>query len=413
MGIRSRLDAGFFVAQHEYLNLMDKPRPNWNPTVSVVIPCLNERETIHAAVLEALQGLKLAAASGEVIVADNGSNDGSQEIAQAAGARVVHVPARGYGSALHHGILASKTDIVVFGDADLSYPFLEIPTLLGPIREETADFVLGSRLLGKIDSGAMPMLNRRIGTPILSFLIRVFYRLPTSDCNSGMRAVRRDRYEVLQLACPGMEYASEMLVRVAQVELRYVEVPIGFRKDRRSRPPHLRRWRDGWRHLRFILGGAPELFTIAVPGLSGSALLTMALVLSWSFHGSQYSHIHFHTAFSLIAIAMPLMIFTVALMLVKAVRHEAGVYSSKLVILLHKLSENAAPFYVSLGIYALALLQIVIMFFHWRTQGFNELFDMAPVIRLMVFSTTATVIFSLDLGLGLLRLIPYKKNVSG
>jgi glycosyltransferase involved in cell wall biosynthesis len=225
---------------------------------SIVIPCLNEQRTIAQAVRAAQLCLTNVGLPGEVIVADNGSLDSSPSLAQAEGARVVVVREPGYGSALNQGILQAKYAFVGFADADLSYPFVEFESLLLPLLRDEADFVLGSRLRGRVESQAMPLLNRYLGTPVLSFCIRLVAGQRVSDCNSGMRVLRRDHYEQLELNCMGMEYASEMLIRAAQKSLRFGEVPITFKKDERGRPSHLRRWRDGFRHLRFIVGCAPD-----------------------------------------------------------------------------------------------------------------------------------------------------------
>ena len=228
--------------------------------LSVVIPCLNECETIARAVARARAAIASTGLPGEVIVADNGSSDGSVELAQVAGARIVAVQRRGYGEALHAGISQARFTYVGFADADLSYPFDEMARLLEPLHTDRADFVLGSRLRGLIEPGAMPFLNRYLGTPVLSKCIGLVTGLWTSDCNSGMRVFRRDLYATLDLRCRGMEYASEMLIRVAACDLRFHEVPIVFHRDQRGKPPHLRRWRDGFRHLRYIVSCIPQFW---------------------------------------------------------------------------------------------------------------------------------------------------------
>ena len=221
--------------------------------ISVVIPCLNESETIRAAIQNASTGAKKLGFPYEVIVVDNGSRDHSAEIALIAGARIVNETQKGYGSALNAGIRAANFSWVIFADADLSYPFEDLDRLVKPLEANQADFVLGSRIGGTIDRGAMPFLNRYLGTPVLSWLIFALHGLRTSDCNSGMRALRADQYESLKLKSSGMEYASEMLIQVARLRLRYQEVSIHYRKDGRSGPTHLRRFQDGFRHLRRIL----------------------------------------------------------------------------------------------------------------------------------------------------------------
>ena len=327
--------------------------------VSVVIPCLNEAETLGRAISEALAGIKQTGLSGEVIVSDNGSTDGSQKIAAGLGARVILVEPRGYGAALHHGILEARYEIVVFADADLSYPFRDLPTLINPILCHQADLVLGTRLEGQIDPGSMPFLNRHLGTPVLSFLIRQLYGLPTSDCNSGMRALRRNHYPELQLICPGMEYATEMLIGAAQAKLRYTEVPIHFRKDARSRAPHLRRWRDGWRHLRFILANGPESVTVIPPLFLGWGLLALAGLLS-------IDGVHYHTAFlSLAAAEIPVLV-ALAILLTKVALFQSGKLKSRFIMKLMRWAEQGGLMQGALFALLLLGLQAVIMFYHWR-----------------------------------------------
>jgi len=251
------------------------------PVVSVVLPCLNEAETLERCVRRAIEAMAEAGLPGEVVVADNGSTDGSQEIARRAGARVVDVPDRGYGAALLGGIAASRGRHVVMGDADDSYDFGEVPAFVAKL-EEGHDLVMGSRFRGRIEPGAMPPLHRWLGNPVLSFLGRLFFRVPTSDFHCGIRAFRREAIDRLGLRTTGMEFASEMVVKAALFGLRIAEIPVTLRKDGRSRPPHLRTWRDGWRHLRFLLIYSPRWLYLW-PGLL-LALLGSAL-LAWLFPG--------------------------------------------------------------------------------------------------------------------------------
>ena len=223
------------------------------PRIAVVIPCLNEARTIVECVREADAGLQRAGFPGYILVVDSCSDDGSRLLAERAGAKVLGVGNEGYGHALHSGILAADADIAVTGDADMSYPLIDLGTLLEPIVAGGVDMVLGARLNRKMEAGAMPFLNRYLGTPVLSSLIAMLYGLPTTDCNSGMRAILTSKYRLLRIKTTGMEYASEVLVEAALHGLRYTEVPICYRKDCRNRQSHLRRWRDGIRHLRTII----------------------------------------------------------------------------------------------------------------------------------------------------------------
>ncbi len=369
------------------------------PTVSVVMPCLNEATTIAACIEEAVSAFQNAGWSGEVVVADNGSTDGSREVAEAAGGRVVPVPVRGYGAALDTGIRAARGRVVVFADADGSYPFSQLADLVRPVLDGAAQFVLGSRLGGSIEAGAMPVLHRRLGTPVLSWLIRRLYGLPTSDCNSGMRAFRRSVYPQLQLRCPGMEYASEMLIRVAQCGLEYLEVPLAFRRDRRDRPPHLSTWSDGWRHLRFILGQAPSRVLIAPLGVLAAVATVVAFVLS--FVPTQDDQLRFHSAFSLLAVAAPMAALCFTLLMVKAGAHNQR---TRLVTVLNHLADRSWLIAAALGAYAVTALQLALLVVRWYGVGFGDLFAMAEVIRLMVLSSVGTAFLALDVGLGLTRL---------
>jgi glycosyltransferase involved in cell wall biosynthesis len=222
------------------------------PEVSVVMPCLNEARTLGRCIDKARAGLFAAKASGEILIADNGSTDGSPEIAAEHGARVVHVAQRGYGSALQAGIAAARGTFVVMGDADDSYDFTQLRPFLERLRAGD-ELVLGNRFRGGIRPGAMPWLHRYVGNPVLTGILNLLFHTPIRDAHCGLRAFRRDSYQRLNLTTPGMEFASEMVVRAALQRLRISEVPVVLHPDGRDRPPHLRSFRDGWRHLRFLL----------------------------------------------------------------------------------------------------------------------------------------------------------------
>ncbi|WP_066806809.1 glycosyltransferase family 2 protein [Sphingomonas asaccharolytica] len=234
--------------------------------LSIIMPCLNEAETLALCVRKAKAFLVDNDIVGEVIVADNGSIDGSQQIANALGARVVHVPTRGYGAALIGGIAAAKGEFIVMGDADDSYDFGALMPFVAELRDG-AELVMGNRFRGGIASGAMPSLHRYLGNPVLSFLGRTFFSTPVGDFHCGLRAFRRDAITALDLNLPGMEFASEMVVKASIAKLDIREVPTTLEPDGRSRPPHLRTWRDGWRHLRFLLIYAPR-FLFFYPGMA-------------------------------------------------------------------------------------------------------------------------------------------------
>lgn len=247
--------------------------------LTILMPCLNEARTIGICIHKAKEFLSRAAIAGEVVVADNGSIDGSIEIAQAMGARVVHVAGRGYGAALIGGIEAARGNYIVMGDADDSYDFESLDPFVEKLRAGD-DLVVGNRFRGGIAPGAMPPMHYYIGNPVLSLIGRVFFRIPVRDFHCGLRGFRRDAIRELELQTSGMEFASEMVVRAGLEKLQISEVPTALRRDGRGRPPHLRTWRDGWRHLKFLLMYSPRWLYL-VPGLllSGTGLL-IALLLS-------------------------------------------------------------------------------------------------------------------------------------
>jgi hypothetical protein len=237
------------------------------------MPCLNEAETVAICVQKAVSFLLLNGIDGEVIVADNGSTDGSQELATAAGARVVNVPERGYGSALLGGIHAARGRYVVMGDADDSYDMTALMPFLDRLRDG-ADLVMGNRFSGGIAPGAMPALHRYVGNPVLSFIGRLFFRSKIGDFHCGLRGFNRNSVRRLGLQASGMEFASELVVKATLTGQRIEEVPTTLAPDGRSRPPHLRSWRDGWRHLRFLLLFSPR-WLFFYPGVVALVLGTV------------------------------------------------------------------------------------------------------------------------------------------
>lgn len=248
--------------------------------LSILMPCLDEAETLATCIRKAKAFLASAGIDGEVLVADNGSRDGSQDIARAEGARVVDVARKGYGAALAGGIDAARGRYVIMGDADDSYDFSRLLPFVEQLRRGS-ELVMGNRFRGGIAPGAMPFLHRYLGNPVLSFLGRLFFRVPAGDFHCGLRGFHRERIQALGLTTTGMEYASEMVVKASLAGYRIDEVPTTLQPDGRSRPPHLRTWRDGWRHLRFLLVHSPRwLFLLpgfALVALGGLAMLVIGL----------------------------------------------------------------------------------------------------------------------------------------
>jgi len=233
--------------------------------LSVVMPCLNEAETLAKCILKAQRSLEDLHINGEIIVADNGSTDGSQAIATELGARVVSVAARGYGSAIRGGIAVARGKYIIIGDADDSYDFANLEPFVAKLRDGY-ELVMGNRFKGGIAPDAMPFLHKYLGNPVLTATGRLFFRSPCSDFHCGLRAFRRSSVESLDLRTTGMEFASEMVVKATLYDLKIAEVPTKLSPDGRSRKPHLRSWRDGWRHLRFMLLYSPR-WLFLYPGL--------------------------------------------------------------------------------------------------------------------------------------------------
>ncbi|HEX9652482.1 MAG TPA: glycosyltransferase family 2 protein [bacterium] len=250
--------------------------------VSVVIPCLNEEETLGACIRKALDSFRRLNVQGEVVVSDNGSKDRSVEIAAAEGARVVHQSLKGYGNALRAGIESAHGKYVIMGDADDSYDFGDLSKFIENLRSGF-DLVMGCRLPaggGKIMPGAMPWKHRWIGNPVLSRIGRLFFHSRITDFHCGLRGFKKDAFKKMQLNTTGMEFASEMVIKSTLLDLKIAEVPVTLHKDGRHKPPHLRSWRDGWRHLRFMLLYSPK-WLFYYPGLAllVFGLLVMGLIL--------------------------------------------------------------------------------------------------------------------------------------
>lgn len=248
---------------------------------SIVMPCLNEAETVGTCIQKARQFLRNHRVAGEVIVADNGSTDGSQVIARQMGARVVSVSAKGYGNALMGGIAAARGKYIIMGDADDSYDFANLDLFVKELRAGY-DLVMGNRFKGGIKPGAMPWLHRYFGNPILSGIGRLFFRSPCDDFHCGLRGFSKDAITKLDLRTTGMEFASEMVVKATLHKMRITQVPTTLFPDGRSRAPYLRSWRDGWRHLRFLLIYSPR-WLFLYPGLL--LMLLGLIVMAWLLPG--------------------------------------------------------------------------------------------------------------------------------
>jgi glycosyltransferase involved in cell wall biosynthesis len=359
--------------------------------LTILMPCLDEAETVGTCIRKAQRFLAQAAISGEVLIADNGSTDGSQAIAEKLGARVVRVADRGYGAALIGGIQAANGRYVIMGDADDSYDFSALTPFVERLRSG-ADLVMGNRFKGGIAPGAMPFLHRYLGNPVLSWTGRLFFHLRVGDFHCGLRGFNRERLGALNLRTTGMEFASEMVVRAALADFRIEEVPTALNKDGRSRPPHLRTWQDGWRHLSFLLIYSPKwlflypgLFLLALGIFTAFALLPGAVKV-----GNVAFDIHTFTvacitvlvgtqALSFGAVARK---FATVHKLLPPSRHFSGILAA---LTLNRILLGSA-------IIAFAgVAGVVICILQWASTGFGAL-EYSALMRILILSLTAIAI---------------------
>jgi len=364
-----------------------------NVELTVVMPCLNEAETVATCVRKAIGFLAASGISGEVVVADNGSTDGSQQLATDAGARVVPISEKGYGNALMGGIVAARGKYIIMGDADDSYDFTNLMPFVSELRGG-ADLVMGNRFAGGIAPGAMPPLHRYLGNPVLSFVGRLFFRSKIGDFHCGLRGFSRDAVIALNLQATGMEFASEMVVKAALAGQRVTEVPTTLAKDGRTRPPHLHTWRDGWRHLRFLLLFSPRwLFFLPGLVLLVAGLAIGAIVIP---HPISIGTVTFDVDTLVAASAMIVIGFQAVLfwLFTQVYAGSEGFLPEepKVTRLLEKLSlERGLVLGALIGLAGLAGL--IFSLLYWNGQKFHQL-NYEHSLRLMIPSVTALIVSS-------------------
>lgn len=368
---------------------MDSPPPSEKASIelTILMPCLNEAETLEICILKAQKYLKTSGVSGEVVIADNGSTDGSIEIARANGARVVNVPTRGYGAALIGGIDGAKGKFVIMGDADDSYDFEALQPFVEKLRAG-ADVVMGNRFEGGIEPGAMPFLHKYLGNPVLSKLGQLFFKIPVGDFHCGLRGFSRDRVRALNLRTTGMEFASEMVVRAALAGYDIAEVPTTLKPDGRSRPPHLRTWRDGWRHLSFLLMYSPR-WLFLYPGFAIIALGIFAGILLFP-GGVSVGGVGFdiHT---FIVTSFLLILGTQAISFAILTRRFAAAHQmmppSRFSITLQALTLERLLI-VAGALFIGGLFGLLYCSFQWAASGFGPL-EYSDMLRFLILSMTA------------------------
>lgn len=372
-----------------------------NIDVSVVIPCLNEANSIAFCIDKALAAFKAANINGEVVIGDNGSTDGSIEIAQRHGARVAHASLKGYGHALRAGIEAARGKFIIMGDADDSYDFTELPRFVAKWREGY-EVVMGNRFKGEIKPGAMPWHHKYIGNPVLSNTLRILFRTDIGDSHCGMRGFTKETYQRMDLRTTGMEFASEFVIKAAKLGAKMTEIPITLWPDKRGRPPHLRSFRDGWRHLRFMLLYAPNWLFLGPGGVL--ALAGVALIF-WLLPGPRHvGGIEFDIHSMLFG-----MLFTLLGVQILAIGLFAKVFSYSERFDHHKHSLEGALNRVTFeqGLIAGATLALIGLvgdgwvFWQWAASGFGPLYQVRAVIfwSLWLFLGTQVVFSSFFLSM--------------
>jgi hypothetical protein len=383
-----QLPAGADHPVHAALQEIERMLAGQRVELTILMPCLNEAETLGACIDKAHGFLARAGIAGEVLIADNGSTDGSREIARAKGARVVAIAQRGYGAALIGGIEAARGRYVIIGDADDSYDFANLDRFVAKLREGY-ELVMGNRFQGGIAERAMPRLHRYLGNPVLSFIGRLFFRNRIGDFHCGLRGFSRDAMRSIGLSASGMEFASEMVVKATLAGLRVAEVPTTLSPDGRTRAPHLRSWRDGWRHLKLLLMFAPHwLFLYPGAMLAGAGLLLSAALLPGplSFGGFTLDAASLLFALAAVLVGAQMMMFY-ALATLHAVA-EGLLPASARVARLQTLLTVDRFCLAGAALFALGFAVALAAVGYWMRAGFGQL-DPSAIVRFAALSTAA------------------------
>ncbi len=354
------------------------------PEFSIIMPCLNEAETLGTCIRKARTFLEKNNINGEIVIGDNGSTDGSQEIAVSGGARVANVSERGYGAALMGAIREARGKYIIMGDSDDSHDLLRLELFVEKLREGY-ELVIGNRFKGGIEKGAMTFLHRYLGNPVLSFIGKLFFNIPIGDFHCGLRGFSREAIMKIGLKTPGMEFASEMVVKAALFNLKIVEVPTTVYPDGRSRPPHLRTWRDGWRHLRFLLLSSPK-WLFLIPGVLlfviSSTLFAILLTgrimigdISLGIHSMTYLAVMILLSIQLISFYLVSKIYAVNQGLIPVNKDFNKIFT---------FFNLERGIFVSIILILIGLLLTLKLILVWNDVHFKELTDLPTTFRLLI-----------------------------
>lgn len=362
--------------------------------ISVLIPTLNEEESIKRLLKEIKSVIQNIDKKICIVITDNGSSDKTVNIARDEGVFINTVKDKGYGANLISGINSIKSEFIIFFDADGSYIPSEIEKFIDCFdRDASSDLVTGNRLI-KQEKGSMPYLNKFLGTPVLSYLISFFFKIKIKDCNSGMRMFRTSKIKCLELKCKGMEFASEMIIKAKRADLVYKEIEINFRKDFRSNPPHLNRWSDGWRHLKFIYANAPDKYLLA-PIFLILSIYFIAYISS--FINTPYGFPRYHTIFSLIVINQFLIFLVLGLISLRLHIFKTQNIHSSFLDAVYNFKKKNSYIKVFLIFTLFAFIEIIMIVFKWISVSFLELNELDNLIRMIIYTSIGSIFILLDL----------------
>jgi len=361
--------------------------------LTVLLPALNEEESIEKIIDEIESNLKIHNINYCILVSDNGSNDKTLEICKRKKVLINEVDQKGYGSNLKDAISKIKSKYIIFFDCDGSYNPSEIIKMYNKIKEENLDLVYGNRL-NEQEKDSMPFLHRFLGTPVLSLFMRIFFKNGVYDCNSGMRILKTESFKSIKFFCKGMEFASEIFIKSSFGKLKIKEINIRFRKDYRSRPPHLSRWRDGWRHLRYILANAPDFYINSILYLVGINYL-LIFILSLQDVGNDFPR--YHTIFALLAINQFFKSFYLGIISLRIHLVKIEGFKSKTIENMFKLKSSDFFMKIFVILFMVAFFELIFVTYSWYENLFTNINEISTMIRILIYSAIGSFSMYFDL----------------